>query len=49
VIPARLRSYARLESEVTVAGVRDHFEIWDRAAWQEYQDRLDAEGNGIPF
>jgi MraZ protein len=49
VIPARLRSYARLENEVTVAGVRDHFEIWDRAAWQEYQDRLDAEGNGIPF
>jgi MraZ protein len=49
VIPARLRVYAHLENEVTVAGVRDHFEIWDRAAWQEYQDRLDAQGNGIPF
>lgn len=49
VIPAKLRAYAKLESNVTVAGVRDHFEIWDRARWQEYQERLDNEGNSIPF
>jgi len=49
VIPAKLRSYAGLASEVTVAGVRDHFEIWDRTAWQTYQERLDAEGTRIPF
>lgn len=48
-IPAKLRGYARLESEVTVAGVRDHFEIWDRATWQAYQDRLDTEGGTTPF
>src|SRR5690348_9402284 len=49
VIPAKLRQYASLEGEVTIAGVRDHFEIWDRAAWQAYQERLDAEGTNIPF
>src|SRR6266516_7456345 len=49
VIPAKLRSYAGLANEVTVAGVRDHFEIWDRTAWQTYQERLDAEGTRIPF
>ena len=49
VIPAKLRNYAGLASEVTVAGVRDHFEIWDRTAWQTYQERLDAEGSRIPF
>jgi MraZ protein len=49
VIPAKLRVYAGLESEVTVAGVRDHFEIWDRATWQSYQERLDAGGSNIPF
>lgn len=49
IIPAKLRGYARLESEVTVAGVRDHFEIWDRATWQAYQDRLDTEGDTNPF
>lgn len=49
VIPAKLRSYADLANEVTVAGVRDHFEIWDRTAWYTYQERLDAEGTRIPF
>ncbi len=49
VIPAKLRTYAHLETEVTVAGVRDHFEIWDRATWQAYQERLEAEGTGVPF
>jgi MraZ protein len=51
VIPAKLRAYAKIElgSEVTIAGVRDHFEIWDSAVWQNYQERLEAEGNTIPF
>lgn len=49
VIPAKLRTYASLSAEVTIAGVRDHFEIWDRAAWQTYQEQLEAEGTGIPF
>jgi MraZ protein len=49
VIPAKLRVYAGLNTEVTVAGVRDHIEIWDRATWQEYQQNLDSEGTGVPF
>ncbi len=49
VIPAKLRAYANLGNEVTVAGVRDHIEIWDRAAWQTYQENLEAGGNSIPF
>jgi MraZ protein len=49
IIPAKLRSYARIGNEVTIAGVRDHFEIWDHGVWQEYQARLEAEGNTIPF
>jgi MraZ protein len=49
VIPARLRTFAQLDSEVTVAGVRDHIEIWDRVTWQAYQAKLDQEGYGSPF
>jgi MraZ protein len=49
VIPAKLRVYAGLNAEVTVAGVRDHIEIWDRTTWQEYQQNLDSEGTGVPF
>ena len=49
VIPGRLRAYAGLDNEVTVAGVRDHIEIWDRGTWQEYQAQLDQDANGSPF
>ena len=49
IIPAKLRAYAGLGSEVTVAGVRDHFEIWDRASWRAYQERLESEGAANPF
>jgi MraZ protein len=49
VIPVKLRTYARLTGDATIVGVRDHIEIWDRVLWQEYQQRLDAEGNSIPF
>src|SRR5207249_4437334 len=49
VIPARLRAYANLSNEVSVVGVRDHFEIWDRETWQTYQEKLEAEGNRISF
>lgn len=49
IIPAKLRAYAGLTTEVTIAGVRDHIEIWDRKNWQEYQQRLDSEDNGVPF
>lgn len=34
VIPAALKDYAGLDRDVVVAGVNDHLEIWDRAAWR---------------
>lgn len=42
MIPAALASHARLERDVVVAGVHDHLEIWDRAAW--HAQIADAEG-----
>ena len=49
IILAKLRAYANLGNEVTVAGVRDHFEVWGRENWQTYQERLETEGGTIPF
>ena len=49
VVPAKLRAYAKLEVNVTIAGVRDHMEIWDRETWQSYQERLEDEEKHIPF
>jgi len=34
MIPGALLEYANLGREVVVAGVHDHLEIWDRAAWR---------------
>jgi MraZ protein len=43
VIPARLLESAGIQREVTVAGVYDHLEIWDRAKWREQM--REAEGS----
>ncbi|MEN3341615.1 MAG: transcriptional regulator MraZ [Actinomycetota bacterium] len=33
-LPPALLEHAKLGRDVVVAGVHDHLEIWDRAAWQ---------------
>ncbi|MEX2211441.1 MAG: division/cell wall cluster transcriptional repressor MraZ [Gaiellaceae bacterium] len=35
MLPAALIEHAKLGREVVVAGVYDHVEIWDRAAWRK--------------
>lgn len=42
VIPSKLREYAGLDRDVVVAGVNDHLEIWDRAAWE--RELAESEG-----
>jgi MraZ protein len=42
VIPAKLLEELGIGREVTVAGVYDRLEIWDRAAWREQRN---AEGS----
>jgi MraZ protein len=37
VLPQPLIDYAGLERELTVLGVHDHLEIWDRATWGRLQ------------
>jgi MraZ protein len=42
-LPAALIKYAKLGRDVVVAGVEDHVEIWDRAAWRVQLE--DVEGS----
>jgi len=35
MVPPALLEHAHLGREVVVAGVRDHVEIWDQAAWRK--------------
>lgn len=36
MIPQNLRDYAGLEEEITVVGVSNRLEVWDREKWQQY-------------
>src|ERR687886_825618 len=43
MLPAALIQHAKLGRDVVVAGVHDHLEIWDRAAWR--QELAEVEGS----
>ncbi len=44
-VPARHLEFAGITREVTIIGVQDHVEIWDRAAWAEYLSHLEEEAD----
>jgi len=43
MLPRELIEHAKLGRDVVVAGVHDHLEIWDRAAWR--QELAEVEGS----
>lgn len=38
LIPERLKRAARLAKDLTLVGVFDRLEVWDRAAWENYSE-----------
>ncbi len=46
-IPARLLQFAGIAKDVTIIGARDHIEIWERTAWEEYLRRQEEEADDI--
>ena len=46
-VPAALIEHARLGREVVVAGVQDHLEIWDRAAWREHLKHVEGSAQHV--
>ena len=47
MIPPALLRHAGLDREVVVAGMRDHFEIWDRAAWREHMKEVEGSAEHV--
>jgi MraZ protein len=40
LVPALLKEYANVRDAVMVIGAGDHFELWDKAHWEEYKKGL---------
>jgi MraZ protein len=47
VIPAALLEGAGIGREVTIAGVYDHLEIWDRAAWRKELQTVEGSAEDV--
>jgi MraZ protein len=47
VIPANLLENAGIGREVTVAGIYDHLEIWDRAAWRDQRQTVEGSAEDV--
>lgn len=47
MIPAALLQAAHLQREVVVAGVYDHVEIWDRAAWRAHLEEVEGSAEHV--
>ena len=47
LVPPALRRHARLGREVVVAGVHDHLEIWDRAAWADHLTKVEGSADDV--
>ena len=46
-VPASLAQTASVDREVVVAGVYDHLEIWDRAAWREHLKEVEGSAEHV--
>jgi MraZ protein len=47
VLPASLLQSAGIRREVTVAGVYDHLEIWDRDAWHQHLQEVEGSAEHV--
>jgi len=47
LVPAALARHARLGRDVVVAGVHDHLEIWDRAAWADHVTKVEGSADDV--
>lgn len=47
VIPEYLRKFAKIETEIVFAGIQRFVEVWDKKRWEEHQEELTQNIEGI--
>jgi MraZ protein len=47
LVPANLRDYATLDKDIVIIGVLNRIEIWDKTAWEEYNNQIGPTVNDI--
>ena len=47
LIPDYLKEYAGLKKDVTVAGLFDRLEIWDKSKWNVYKNKAEKSSDAI--
>ena len=47
LVPPQLREYAGLGENVVLVGTGRFFELWDRSAWEQERELLDAQASEI--
>ncbi len=47
MMPGALAAHAKLERDIVIAGVFDHLEIWDRAAWRSQLDDVEGRAEDV--
>jgi MraZ protein len=47
VLPPALIEHAGLTREITIAGVHDHLEIWDRAKWRQQLQEVEGRAEDV--
>lgn len=40
VVPEHMMSYAGIANEIIMIGAGDHFELWNKKAWEEYSKNI---------
>ena len=41
VVPAVLRTFAKLDDQAVMVGSRTHLELWSPTAWDDWSQRMD--------
>ena len=47
VLPAYLKTFAKISKKVVLAGLYNRIEIWSEELWQAYKKQTEKESNAI--